>query len=66
MAEIVPEDVESVRVLVVVAGGQLYMVLVLDGTICPRSIDPFYIVTYYIKWVTTFWTDSTYYFNVKY
>jgi len=23
-------------------------------TICPRSTDPFYIVTYYIKWVTTF------------
>ena len=28
-------------------------------TICPRSSDPFYIVTYYIKWVTTFWTYST-------
>ena len=23
-------------------------------TVCPRSSDPFYIVTYYIKWVTTF------------
>ena len=22
-------------------------------TVCPRSSDPFYIVTYYIKWVTT-------------
>ena len=23
---------------------------------CPGSSDPVYIVTYYIKWVTTFWT----------
>ena len=23
---------------------------------CPRSSDPFYIVTYYIKWVTISWT----------
>ena len=27
-------------------------------TVCPGSSDPFYIVTYYIKWVTTSWTDS--------
>ena len=27
-------------------------------TICPRSSDPFYLVTYYIKWVTTSWTYS--------
>ena len=27
-------------------------------TVCPRSSDPFYIVSYYIKWVTTSWTDS--------
>ena len=27
-------------------------------TICPKSSDPFYIVTYYIKWVTTSWTHS--------
>ena len=27
-------------------------------TVCPRSSDPFQIVTYYIKWVTTSWTDS--------
>ena len=24
-------------------------------TVCPRSSDPFYIVSYYIKWVTTSW-----------
>ena len=23
----------------------------------PRSSDPYYIVKYYIKWVTTSWTD---------
>ena len=26
--------------------------------VCPRSSDPFYIVTYYIRWVTTSWTQS--------
>ena len=29
-------------------------------TVCPRSSDPFYVVTYYIKWVTTSWTDGQY------
>ena len=24
-------------------------------TVCPRSSDPFYIVSYYIKWVSTSW-----------
>ena len=27
--------------------------------VCPGSSDPFYIVTYFIKWVTTSWTYST-------
>ena len=27
-------------------------------TVCPRSSDPFYIVSYYIKWGTTSWTYS--------
>ena len=27
-------------------------------TVCPRSSDPFYIISYYIKWVTTSWTNS--------
>ena len=27
-------------------------------TICQRSSDPFYIVPYYTKWVTTSWTHS--------
>ena len=27
-------------------------------TMCPRSSDPFYIVSYKIKWVTTSWTHS--------
>ena len=25
---------------------------------CPRSSDPFHIVTYYIKWVPTSWTHN--------
>ena len=42
-------------------------------TVCPRSIDPFYITTYYVKWVqhfldiqrheSFFWTYSI--FNIK-
>ena len=27
-------------------------------TVCPRSSDPFYVVTYCIKWVTTSWKYS--------
>ena len=27
-------------------------------TVCPRSIYPYYIVTYYMKWVTFSWTHS--------
>ena len=27
-------------------------------TVCPGSNDPFCIVTYHIKWVTTSWTHS--------
>ena len=29
------------------------------GIICPRSSDPFYIVSYYINLVTSSWTHST-------
>ena len=43
----------------------LYQLLVLleeskntESTVCPGSSDPFYIVSYYIKWVTTFRTHS--------
>ena len=27
-------------------------------TICPRSSDPYYILSYYIRWVNTSWTYS--------
>ena len=27
-------------------------------TVCPRSLEPFYIVTYYMNWVKTSWTYS--------
>ena len=36
----------------------IHVVLKCKSTVSPRSSDPFYIVTYYIKWVTTSWTDS--------
>ena len=32
------------------------------NTVCLRSSDSFYIVTYYINWVTTFWTDGKFVF----
>ena len=32
-------------------------------TMCPRSSYQFYIVTYYIIWVTTSWPDSTKYYG---
>ena len=35
----------------------LYCRLIL--TVCQGISDPIYIVTYYIKWVTTSWTDGT-------
>ena len=34
------------------------MVNVLDGTLCPRCSDPFYIAIYDTKLVTTSWTDG--------
>ena len=30
-------------------------------TVCTTSNDPFYVVTYYKKWVTTSWTYSILY-----
>ena len=30
-----------------------------ECTVCPGSSKPFYIVSYYIKWVTTSWIHST-------
>ena len=30
-------------------------------TVCPKNIDLFYVVTYYLKWVTTSWTHSIWY-----
>ena len=32
--------------------------LIVNYTVSPRSSDPFYVVSYYIKWVTTSWTHS--------
>ena len=29
-----------------------------SGTVRPRRSDPFYIITYHVKWVTTSWTDG--------
>ena len=32
------------------------------STVCPRSSDPFYTVTYYMKWFTTSLRHSTFVF----
>ena len=29
------------------------------STVCPRSLDPVYLVTYFIHWVKTSWTAIT-------
>ena len=34
----------------------LVQIMSLTFTVCPRSSDPFYVVPYYMKWVTTSWT----------
>ena len=31
---------------------------ILIDTVCPRSLYPIYIVSYYMKWVKTSWTYS--------
>ena len=31
----------------------------IKNTLCPRSSDPFHVVTYYINWVTISWTNSS-------
>ena len=33
-----------------------FCLFIIPLTVCPRSSDPFRIVTYYIKWGTTSWT----------
>ena len=37
-----------------------------NNTLCPRSLDPIYIVTYYMKQVKTSWTDSTWSPDIRY
>ena len=37
---------------------QLILTRPVKDTVCSGSSDQFYIVTYYIKWVTTSWTYS--------
>ena len=39
----------------------IYLGLKISYTVCPRSSDLFYVVTYNIKWVTTSWTYSILY-----
>ena len=32
-----------------------------QDTVCPRSSDPFYIISYDIKWVATYWAYSSFF-----
>ena len=34
-----------------------------SATVCPGSSDPFYVVTYCMKWVNTSWTHSTFFLS---
>ena len=42
--------------------GKMYIFL---STVCPGSSDPFNVVIYYIKWITTSWTYSIYILNLS-
>ena len=38
----------------------IWLLLKISTTYCvSKNSDPFYVVTYYIKWVTTSWKHST-------
>ena len=54
--------VVSVRIIILLCDPLKYMYWTELNTKCPRSSDPFSIVTYYIKLVTTSWTDGIYIF----
>ena len=43
----------------------IYPASIYRHTVCPRSSDPFYAVTYYIKLVITSWTHSTFFKAVR-
>ena len=49
---------------------QIVSILFFLYTLCPRSSYPFYIVTYYMKWVinyeSTSWTHSTYIIRISF
>ena len=50
------EGFDVLRGMIALQGpGPLTLALVPEPvvTVCPRSSDPLYVVTYYIKWVTT-------------
>ena len=47
------------NVCVFVFFGHLNGHLIEGYTVCPGSSDPFHIVKYYLKWVTTSWTHSS-------
>ena len=44
--------------------GHYFLDILYLYTICSRRSDPFYIVSYYIKWVTTSWTYSSIHYTV--
>ena len=46
----------TIKILKCPYAGMEYLDIVY--TVCPKSSDPSYIVSYFIKWVTTSWTDS--------
>ena len=68
--------IQSSRLLIHFLGGYQYIRIFAAGereimgriwiyTVCPRSSDPFYIVTYHIKWVTTSLTCCSFNENTR-
>ena len=53
-------EVISMLIIIRIRGFAIVSSRVADQgyAICPRSSDLFYIVSYYIKWVTTSWTHG--------
>ena len=49
--ELLEHAVMNTAFLIFLGGDGYYSIL----TVCPRSSGPFYVVTYYIKWVTNSW-----------
>ena len=58
LPEVLWRSLEQMKNILFFASYVFCCVRIIAFTICPGSSGPFYKVTYYIKWFTTFWTHS--------